>query len=51
MSNVETEMPAAYPMNGGEGAYSYSKNSYFQRATTNVLKAMIDEAIIEKLDV
>ncbi|KAI3431214.1 uncharacterized protein J3R85_007946 [Psidium guajava] len=51
MSNVETEMPSTYPMNGGEGAYSYSKNSYFQRATTNVLKAMIDEAIIEKLDV
>ncbi|XP_062150160.1 loganic acid O-methyltransferase-like [Alnus glutinosa] len=44
-------MSESHPMNGGDGTYSYSKNSYFQRATTNNAKAMMDDAIAEKLDV
>lgn len=41
----------SHPMNGGDGTYSYTKNSYLQRAATNVGKAMMDDAIAEKLDV
>uniref|UniRef100_A0A7N0TGN2 Uncharacterized protein n=1 Tax=Kalanchoe fedtschenkoi TaxID=63787 RepID=A0A7N0TGN2_KALFE len=42
---------AAEPMNGGGGAYSYKNNSYYQRTGSGVVKEMIDEAILEKLDV
>nr|POE73595.1 putative s-adenosylmethionine-dependent methyltransferase at5g38100 [Quercus suber] len=38
-------------MNSGDGTNSYTKNSYFQRAATNVVKAKIDDVIAEKLDV
>ncbi|KAI6677200.1 hypothetical protein NL676_037996 [Syzygium grande] len=38
-------------MNGGDGTYSYHKNSHFQRAATDVAKATIEEAIMEKFDV
>ncbi|XP_056164075.1 loganic acid O-methyltransferase-like [Syzygium oleosum] len=45
----------SYPMNSGDGTYSYNKNSHFQRAShrvaTNVARATIDEAIEERLDV
>ncbi|XP_059447123.1 loganic acid O-methyltransferase-like [Corylus avellana] len=41
----------SHPMNGGDGTYSYTKNSYLQRAATNVAKAKMDDAIAEKLDV
>ncbi|XP_059650657.1 loganic acid O-methyltransferase-like [Cornus florida] len=41
----------SYPMNGGDGTYSYAKNSIYQRAVSNVAKDMVDEAIAEKLDV
>ncbi|KAF8021160.1 hypothetical protein BT93_G1556 [Corymbia citriodora subsp. variegata] len=53
MSSSGTEAAAAesYPMNGGDGTFSYNKNSYFQRAVTNVARATIDEVIAEKLDV
>ncbi|XVF85592.1 hypothetical protein PTKIN_Ptkin17bG0129500 [Pterospermum kingtungense] len=40
----------SYPMNGGDGAYSYTKNSYFQRAATSVADSKIHEVITEKLD-
>ncbi|KAM1085013.1 hypothetical protein ACFX13_011007 [Malus domestica] len=51
MSSNETTVPEAYPMNGGDGAYSYTKNSNCQRAAANVSKSLLDDAIAEKLDV
>ncbi|XP_057509306.1 loganic acid O-methyltransferase-like isoform X1 [Actinidia eriantha] len=41
----------AFPMNGGDGAYSYTKNSHYQRAASYVAKEMIEEAIADKFDV
>ncbi|KAL1566452.1 gibberellin A4 carboxyl methyltransferase [Salvia divinorum] len=34
----------------GDGPFSYAKNSEFQKDSANLVKAMIHEAIIEKLD-
>ncbi|KAL4637967.1 hypothetical protein ACB092_03G117000 [Castanea dentata] len=51
MSNNTDTVPKSYPMNSGDGINSYTKNSYFQRAATNVVKAKIDDVIAEKLDV
>ncbi|KAI5353489.1 PREDICTED: probable [Prunus dulcis] len=50
-NNNATSVPEAYPMNGGDGTYSYTKNSSYQRAAANVAKTLIDEAIAEKLDI
>ncbi|KAK3023447.1 hypothetical protein RJ639_042659 [Escallonia herrerae] len=44
-------MPGSFPMNGGDGTYSYAKNSQYQREATNVAKEIINEVIAEKLDV
>jgi len=44
-------VPESYPMNGGDGTYSYTKNSYLQKVATNAVKTMTDDAIVEKLDV
>ncbi|KAK3007260.1 hypothetical protein RJ639_015661 [Escallonia herrerae] len=44
-------MAESFPMNGGDGTYSYAKNSHYQREATNVAKEMINEVIAEKLDV
>ncbi|GFZ21294.1 S-adenosyl-L-methionine-dependent methyltransferases superfamily protein [Actinidia rufa] len=41
----------AFPMNSGDGAYSYTKNSYYQRAASYAVKEMLEEAIAEKFDV
>ncbi|KAI5330494.1 hypothetical protein L3X38_029892 [Prunus dulcis] len=41
----------AYPMNGGDGLYSYSKNSNFQRKAIDAGKELIKEAVSEKLDI
>lgn len=41
----------SYPMKGGEGTYSYTKNSCYQREATNVAKTMIEESIRDKLDI
>lgn len=38
-------------MNGGEGPHSYAQNSHPQRQGLEQSKALIDEAIIEKLDI
>lgn len=38
-------------MNGGEGVYSYTKNSLLQRNPADHAKGMIREAIVENLDV
>ncbi|KAM4119809.1 hypothetical protein ACJW30_03G087500 [Castanea mollissima] len=51
MSNNTDAVPKSYPMNSGDGTNTYTKNSYFQRAATNVVKAKIDDVIAEKLDV
>ncbi|GFZ21296.1 S-adenosyl-L-methionine-dependent methyltransferases superfamily protein [Actinidia rufa] len=40
----------AFPMNGGDGTYSYTKNSYYQRAASYAVKEMLEEAIAEKFD-
>ncbi|GMP59398.1 hypothetical protein CsSME_00022687 [Camellia sinensis var. sinensis] len=40
-----------FPMNGGDGANSYSKNSRYQDDAINVVKEMIIEAIAKKFDV
>ncbi|XP_055815383.1 loganic acid O-methyltransferase-like [Solanum dulcamara] len=40
-----------FPMKGGEGVYSYTKNSLLQRNAAVIAKGMIREAIIENLDV
>ncbi|CAM8951953.1 unnamed protein product [Rhodiola kirilowii] len=47
----ENTATAAEPMNGGHGAYSYTKNSYYQRTGSGAVKEMIDEAILRSLDV
>ncbi|KAL4638009.1 hypothetical protein ACB092_03G120000 [Castanea dentata] len=51
MSNNTYTVPESYPMNGGDGINSYTKNSSFQRAGANAVKAVIDDVIAEKLDV
>ncbi|CAK9177073.1 LAMT/FAMT [Ilex paraguariensis] len=43
-------MPESFPMNGGDGTYSYSKNSQYQREASNTAKEMIMETIVDKLD-
>ncbi|XAR72182.1 Loganate O-methyltransferase [Bertholletia excelsa] len=40
----------ALPMKGGDGTYSYTKNSSFQREAVNIVKEMIKEAIADKFD-
>lgn len=39
------------PMNGGDGAYSYRKNSNYQRAISSQAMGMVGEVIAEKFDV
>ncbi|KAM6546796.1 hypothetical protein CsatB_027532 [Cannabis sativa] len=41
----------SHPMNGGDGIYSYTKNSSFQRINVNAAKATIHDAIANKLDI
>ncbi|PKI67123.1 hypothetical protein CRG98_012451, partial [Punica granatum] len=38
-------------VNGGDGDYSYSRNSLYQRQAINVVKDKINEGIMEKFDV
>ncbi|KAL6970015.1 gibberellin A4 carboxyl methyltransferase, partial [Sarracenia purpurea var. burkii] len=51
MSSNAVMESKAFPMNGGNGTYSYTKNSQFQRAASNVAKEMIKEEILEKFDI
>ncbi|WCJ33643.1 S-adenosyl-L-methionine-dependent methyltransferases superfamily protein [Euphorbia peplus] len=44
-------MVEPYPMTGGDGTYSYSKNSTFQREGVSNSKSLIDETIREKLEI
>ncbi|XP_050258148.1 loganic acid O-methyltransferase-like [Quercus robur] len=41
----------AFTTNGGNGEYSYSNNSSFQRGAADAAKELINEAIAEKLDI
>ncbi|KAI3455090.1 hypothetical protein Pfo_011753 [Paulownia fortunei] len=43
-------MAESFPMNGGDGTYSYTKNSQYQKQASDFAKGMIKEAITEKLD-
>ncbi|KAL3731286.1 hypothetical protein ACJRO7_028200 [Eucalyptus globulus] len=47
----EVAVMESYPMNGGDGTFSYNKNSNFQRVATNVARETINEVIAEKLDI
>ncbi|KAL9352669.1 hypothetical protein Peur_055349 [Populus x canadensis] len=50
-SKAEIRLLGSLPvMNGGNGTYSYAKNSTFQRKSANAVREKIDEAIAEKLD-
>ncbi|KAI4379095.1 hypothetical protein MLD38_005433 [Melastoma candidum] len=51
MSDSSDQVAEPYVMNGGEGAFSYAKNSYFQKATTSDLKAMVDTVIADHLEI
>ncbi|XP_024929199.3 loganic acid O-methyltransferase-like [Ziziphus jujuba] len=39
----------AFPMNGGSGLYSYTRNSTFQRKDTEAARELINKGIAEKL--
>ncbi|KAK9931695.1 hypothetical protein M0R45_018962 [Rubus argutus] len=41
----------AYPMKGGDGPYSYSKNSTYQREAMESTKELVTKEIGEKLDI
>ncbi|CAL5339016.1 unnamed protein product [Camellia sinensis] len=41
----------AFPMNGGDGTYSYTKNSQYQRTSSDSVKEMIKDAIVDKFDI
>ncbi|KAM5566438.1 loganic acid O-methyltransferase-like [Rosa sericea] len=51
MSNKATTVLEAHPMNGGDGTYSYTKNSYYQREAANVAQTLIGDVIAMKLDI
>ncbi|PIA54951.1 hypothetical protein AQUCO_00901095v1 [Aquilegia coerulea] len=44
-------VPESFPMNAGEGPLSYTQNSYHQKEGLITSKAIIDEAIAERLDI
>lgn len=44
-------MGETFAMNGGDGAYSYTKNSHYQKEASDSVKGMIKDAVIDKLDV
>ncbi|KAL3379118.1 hypothetical protein AABB24_000037 [Solanum stoloniferum] len=42
---------ASFPMNAGDGLYSYSKNSHLQKEIIDGVKEMVRDVIIRKLDI
>ncbi|XP_075078448.1 loganic acid O-methyltransferase-like [Nicotiana tabacum] len=44
-------MQRYFPMNAGDGAYSYSRNSQLQKEVLDGAKEMVRDAIAEKLDI
>nr|QTZ19614.1 SABATH methyltransferase 12 [Bixa orellana] len=51
MSNESAGLQESHPMNGGDGTFSYSKNSYLQKEGSRFAAAMVSAAIAEKLDI
>ncbi|GMI87498.1 hypothetical protein like AT1G68040 [Hibiscus trionum] len=49
--SVRRPLADSLHVNGGDGAYSYTRNSYFQKFAANVVKGRIGGAITMKLDV
>ncbi|PSS30607.1 S-adenosylmethionine-dependent methyltransferase [Actinidia chinensis var. chinensis] len=45
------EVGETCPMNGGDGPYSYSQNSHYQREAADAAKTMIMDSILDKLDI
>ncbi|GFZ18903.1 S-adenosyl-L-methionine-dependent methyltransferases superfamily protein [Actinidia rufa] len=45
------EVGETCPMNGGNGPYSYSQNSHYQRQAADAAKTMIMDSILDKLDI
>ncbi|KAL1541761.1 gibberellin A4 carboxyl methyltransferase [Salvia divinorum] len=43
-------MGETFPMNGGDGDYSYTKNSQYQKRGSDSVKEMIQQAVSENLD-
>lgn len=41
----------SFPMKGGDGPYSYSQNSFYQREAMEATKSMIIDSIFENLDI
>ncbi|PON86878.1 SAM dependent carboxyl methyltransferase [Trema orientale] len=50
MSGCTDATAESHPMNGGDGTYSYTHNSNFQKSATNVASSMINRAVIDKLE-
>ncbi|XVF03023.1 hypothetical protein REPUB_Repub04eG0224700 [Reevesia pubescens] len=50
-SIIRIPLPDSLHVNGGDGTYSYTRNSYYQRVAANVVKDKINGAITMKLDV
>ncbi|CAI9096789.1 OLC1v1033002C1 [Oldenlandia corymbosa var. corymbosa] len=50
-SNGTASLPKCFPMNGGNGTYSYSNNSSVQREASMTAKEMIEETIAHNLDI
>ncbi|PHT90831.1 hypothetical protein T459_05944 [Capsicum annuum] len=44
-------MTTSFPMNAGDGPYSYFKNSHLQREVLDGANRMVRDAIIQKLDI
>ncbi|XP_006367613.1 probable S-adenosylmethionine-dependent methyltransferase At5g38100 [Solanum tuberosum] len=44
-------MTTSFPMNAGDGVYSYSKNSHLQKEMIDGAKEMVRDAIIRKLNI
>ncbi|EXB30272.1 putative S-adenosylmethionine-dependent methyltransferase [Morus notabilis] len=42
---------AAYPMNSGDGPYSYAKTSTFQKTVIHFTKELVQKEVVEKLDI
>ncbi|KAL5539233.1 hypothetical protein UlMin_046233 [Ulmus minor] len=49
-NNKTTVVPESYPMNGGDGTYSYSKNSNIHNKASSLASSLIEDAIANKFD-
>ncbi|KAF8407711.1 hypothetical protein HHK36_006846 [Tetracentron sinense] len=51
MNEKANKLPGSYPMNKGDGPFSYAQNSCYQRGVVDAAKEMINAAITDKLDI